>query len=262
MSFIADHIIPDHIAPDSRWFLFLQDFLLVHSTSQSIPVYAELDASRLKEIQFIGYLDATPCYTASVDEANPFEPISIKVFYRQQSCWSRVAGTAWHLLNWDRHTQFCGACGAATTRNGAERVKLCPSCGLKKYPRISPAMIVAVVWESTILLAHNCFFQDGMYSTLAGFMNPGETFEQCVSREIWEEVHIRVKNVRYFGNQPWPFPDSQMIAFTAEYESGKIEVDGVEIAHADWFTADALPHIPPTGSISRELIEWFKEERR
>lgn len=257
MNFKTSHSTPATIAHTSRWFVFTPDASLLVPDGETIPTYLHIKHLPLEDIQFLGYLDAVPCYTASTDSANEITAIPVKQFYRQQNQWSTVAGTAWHLLNWDKNSRFCGACGTATTRGANERVKVCPACGLRKYPRISPAMIVAVVRDNRILLAHNRLFPGTMYSTLAGFMNPGETFEQCVAREVCEEVGITVHNIRYFGNQPWPFPDSQMIAFTAEYHSGEIAVDGQEIDHADWFTPSSLPDIPPRGSISRRLIDWF-----
>jgi NAD+ diphosphatase len=134
---------------------------------------------------------------------------------------------------------------------------MCPQCGLINYPRLSPAVIVAVLKNNKILLGRNKRFKLPFYSVLAGFVEPGETLEQCVKREIHEEVGITVKNIRYFGSQPWPFPDSLMIAFTADYAGGDIHLDGSEIIDAAWFGKDNLPQIPPRISIARQLIEWF-----
>ena len=156
-----------------------------------------------------------------------------------------------------KNHSFCGQCGSPTTRRTTEHAKECPHCGLVAYPRISPAIIVAITRNNTILLAHNAAENHPFYSVLAGFLEPGESFENCVKREVFEEVQIRVKNIRYFGSQPWPFPDSLMVAFTADYDSGTIAVDGVELDHADWFTSNNLPAIPRSGSISRKLIDWF-----
>jgi NAD+ diphosphatase len=122
---------------------------------------------------------------------------------------------------------------------------------------VSPAIIVAVVKDRQLLLAHSTRFTAKFYSVLAGFVEPGETLEDCVQREVFEEVGVRVRNIRYFGSQPWPFPDSLMVAFTAEYAGGEIRVDPVEIADAGWFSAGALPAIPPRISIARQLIDWF-----
>jgi NAD+ diphosphatase len=133
----------------------------------------------------------------------------------------------------------------------------CGSCGHLAFPRISPAIIVAVLRENKILLAKNKNSTYNFHSVLAGFVEPGETFEQCVTREVFEEVGLHVENIRYFGSQPWPFPDTLMVGFIADYKSGDIKVDGVEIQFADWFDKNNLPNIPPTQSISRKLIDWF-----
>ncbi|MHB1406870.1 MAG: NAD(+) diphosphatase [Desulfitobacteriaceae bacterium] len=168
-----------------------------------------------------------------------------------------LAGKASHILHWDRTHQYCSRCGAKTEYKMDERAKLCPSCGLVNYPRISPAIIVAITRGREILLAKGSRFQADFYSVLAGFVEPGETFEGCVQREVEEEVGLKVKNINYFGSQPWPFPDSLMVGFTAEYASGDIIIDHNEIVDAGWFSAKQLPLIPGTGSIARQLIDWF-----
>jgi NAD+ diphosphatase len=168
-----------------------------------------------------------------------------------------VAGCATQLTRWDRIHRFCGQCGKPAEDQTDERAKTCPRCNLTFYPRLSPAVIVAVVREDRLLLARSTRFPYNFYSVLAGFVEPGETLEECVVREVREEAGILVKNVRYFGSQPWPFPDSLMLGFIAEYAEGEIKINESEIADADWFTADALPNIPPKVSIARSLIDWY-----
>jgi NAD+ diphosphatase len=168
-----------------------------------------------------------------------------------------VAGRAGQLVHWHRNHRFCGRCGSPTQDHAEERAKICPGCGLINHPRVSPAIIVAVVKDRQLLLAHSTRFPAKFYSVLAGFVEPGESLEECVQREVFEEVGVRVGNIRYFGSQPWPFPDSLMVAFTADYAGGEIRVDSVEIADAGWFSADGLPAIPPRISIARKLIDWF-----
>jgi NAD+ diphosphatase len=140
-----------------------------------------------------------------------------------------------------------------------ERAKRCPECGFISYPVICPAVITAIIKDRKILLAHNRSFKGNMYSLIAGFVEAGETLEECVKREIMEEVGLQVKNVKYLGSQPWPFPNSLMIGFTAEYESGEIAVDGVEISDAKWFDIDNLPELPSEISIARKIINWYIE---
>jgi NAD+ diphosphatase len=170
-----------------------------------------------------------------------------------------TAGRANQLIHWSREHRFCGKCGHETEDSRGERAKICPICGLINYPRVSPAIIIAVIKDNQILLARNKRFKNKFFSVLAGFVEPGETLEECAQREIFEEVNLRVKNIRYFGSQPWPFPNSLMVAFTADYGGGKIKEDKLEIIEAGWFSADQLPSIPPRMSIARKLIDWFVE---
>jgi NAD+ diphosphatase len=138
-----------------------------------------------------------------------------------------------------------------------EYAKICPNCDLTLYPRISPAIIVAIIREGKILLARRAGSQ--MYSVIAGYVEAGETLEQTVYRESQEEVGLRVKNIRYFSSQPWPFSYALMLAFTAEYDCGDIVPDGKEIEEARWFAPNELPEIIPAPlSVARALIEWFK----
>jgi NAD+ diphosphatase len=166
-----------------------------------------------------------------------------------------LVGKAYQIMHWDSTYQYCGRCGTMTETKADERAKLCPSCGFISYPRISPAIIVAISRGKEILLASGSRFPSNFYSVLAGFVDPGETFEECVQREVEEEVGLKVKNIKYFGSQPWPFPDSLMVGFTAEYESGEIKVDKGEILDARWFSPNQLPVIPGPGTIARQLID-------
>lgn len=171
-----------------------------------------------------------------------------------------VVGRAMHTCDWLSTNRFCGRCGAATARSTAERCVVCPSCGLRIFPRISPAIITLVRKGDLALLASNAAFPGAFYSTLAGFADIGESLEETLVREVHEEVGVNVTNVRYFGSQPWPWPNSLMVGFTAEWESGEIVIDPKEIADAKWFAADALPTIPPRLSIARRLIDAWVEE--
>jgi NAD+ diphosphatase len=170
---------------------------------------------------------------------------------------SQIANYAVQILNWDKNFQFCGRCGTRTEELIKERAKRCPNCQFINYPRLSPAVIVAVIREDRILLARPKRFKSKMYSVLAGFVEPGETLGECVKREVLEETNVLVKNICYFGSQPWPFPDSLMVGFTAEYKSGKIEIDKEELLEANWFKADGLPETPTKISIAGHLIDWF-----
>ncbi len=173
-----------------------------------------------------------------------------------------IAMRAVQLLEWDRTHRFCGVCGTPTTQLPGERAKRCPSCGLVAYPRISPAMMALVTRGRELLLGRGVGFPPGRYSALAGFVEAGESIEDAVAREVLEETGIEVCNLRYFGSQSWPFPNSLMIAFRAEYAGGEIRVDPNELADAQWFTPEALPKLPPNLSIARELIDATVAELR
>jgi NAD+ diphosphatase len=172
-----------------------------------------------------------------------------------------LAARALEIVEWDRSHRFCGTCGTATILKDGERARECLSCGSLSYPRISPAVIVAVVRGDRILLARAARFPPGLHSVLAGYVEPGETLEECVHREVREETGIEVTNLRYFASQPWPFPHSLMVAFIAEHSGGEIVVDGAELKDAGWFTGDALPEIPGPMTVARRLIDWFTSGR-
>lgn len=149
------------------------------------------------------------------------------------------------ILLWDKNTKYCGCCGNLYARKQDERAKICFKCASIQYPRISPAIIVGIKRGDQMLLAHNANFREGLYSTIAGFVEQGETLEMAVKREIYEEVGIKVKNIRYFQSKPWSSLDSLMLGFIAEYESGEIKVDGKEILDAGWYDKNHLPKVLP-----------------
>jgi NAD+ diphosphatase len=172
-----------------------------------------------------------------------------------------IAARAVQIIDWDKTHRFCGQCGVPLKIKTTERAKECPQCGLLHFPRLAPAIIVLVERGNELLLARSRHFMPGMYSVLAGFVEPGESLEEAVVREVKEEVGIEIKDIKYFGSQPWPFPHSLMIGFTATYAGGGISLDDEEIEKADWFTMDSLPHIPGKISIARKLIDWFIEKQ-
>lgn len=220
----------------------------------------------IQSMEYIGKYDGNDCYCVRL-EKEPLLPDGFSlVELREITKFSGdaglfiLAGAANHILHWRSVNQYCGCCGHKTYAKTDERAQICPKCGNVIYPRISPAIITAVFRQDQILLAHNSSFNKDMYSLIAGYVEPGELLEQCVEREIKEEVGIKVKNIRYLSSQPWPFPDSLMLAFTAEYESGEITVDNVEITDAAWYKADSLPIIPSEDSIAGRIIRWFQKQ--
>jgi len=171
-----------------------------------------------------------------------------------------IGGRATQIIDWVRDHTFCGRCGGPTTQADGERSMRCPDDGFLAYPRLSPAVIMLITNDDgQALLGRSGMWDVPMYSTLAGFVEPGETLEETVHREVREEVGIEVQDITYFASQSWPFPNSLMLGFTAKWASGDIEIDGVEIVDAQWFTPDSLPMIPPSQSIARQLIDsWLK----
>ena len=176
--------------------------------------------------------------------------------------WFSAAARAYQVLNWAKNHQFCGQCGSKTVTTDVGFERQCSSCQLSFYPRISPSIIVLIKKGDQILLARQASFKPGVYALIAGFVEVGETLEETVHREVAEEVGITVANVRYFSSQPWPFPDSLMIAFTADYQSGDIELVDGEIEEAGWYHADNLPGLPSSYfSVSRQLIDAYLAEQ-
>lgn len=276
-SFVPQITPPEALEEPAYWFVFSGTRLLVHQAEQAARVprlrqVGELGLTAVQQ-QYLGYLDTQPvthCFTAALPDK--LEPPAGMAFLGLRQLFGLLddtcfwlAGRAFQIIDWDRTSQYCGQCGAPNGQLDHERAKKCQHCGYVKYPRISPAIIVRVERHdpdgAKILLANGRRFRTSkVYSVLAGFVEPGETLEDCIQREICEEVGITVKNIRYFGSQPWPFPDSLMIAFTAEYDSGEIRLEEAEIAAADWFSPDNLPEVPPPISIARRLIDSFVAE--
>jgi NAD+ diphosphatase len=169
---------------------------------------------------------------------------------------------SYHLLQWKNNTQFCGRCGKRCVDSQKDISRICSSCGNSIFPKISPAVIVLITDDKDrILLAHNKNFKNDMYSLLAGFVEAGESLEQTVMREVKEEVNIDVNSIQYIHSQSWPFPDSIMLGFKANYAGGELKPDGIEIMDAAWYSRESLPEIPGPGAIARFLIDQWKEKK-
>jgi len=264
--FIATSKVDADSTVSAFYFAFRGNQLLINSIDEQIdvPLYPETEMPEVRFLrrQNIGYYDGIPCYSLELHESvEPPENMAFQtlreLFFRMDEDLLQIAGRAYQVVNWDRDHQFCGRCGSRMVGSRREHSKKCPNCGLVNFPRIAPAVIMSITRGDEILLARSPRFQPGRYSVLAGFVEPGETLEETVARETYEETGILIKNIRYFGSQPWPFPNSLMIGFTAEYDSGEIVVDGVEIEDAGWFTPDTLPGLPSAYSISRSLIDNY-----
>ncbi len=265
-AFVSGIVPPVVRSEPAWWFIFQESKLLVEErpSGLSLPCLVhitELGLVPLRE-HYVGRLDHRPCYAAEVAEgATPpaglaFEALR-QVYGRLDENLFWIAARAVQIIDWDRTHQFCGRCGVSLRTKNDERAKECSQCGLLHFPRLAPAIIVLVERGNQLLLARSRHFMPGMYSVLAGFVEPGESLEEAVVREVKEEVGIEIKNIRYFGSQPWPFPHSLMIGFTATYASGEISLNDEELEDGGWFTIDNLPRIPGEISIARKLIDGF-----
>jgi NAD+ diphosphatase len=210
--------------------------------------------------QYLGTYAGKHCYAVEVPEMEtlPAEWTGTglrELFGHFDDTLAALSARAYQIVDWDRNHQYCSRCGNPSMLRTDERAKRCPSCNYTTYPPVSPAIMMLVTRGREMLLARKPAFPPGRYSAIAGFVEPGETLEMTVARETREEVGVEVRNIQYFGSQPWPFPHSLMVAFTGEYAGGEVRPDGVEIEEARWFTPEELPALPPSISISRRLIE-------
>lgn len=273
-------IVPPAEAPDEAvWLLYQGDQLIGWSTeggregTSILPLTGKMpQAAGLEPLrtEYLGYWLAAGqhlhCFSGEIaeDHALPAGMIGLdlrSLFGQWDERWIGLAGRAKLLAHWERDHQFCGRCASPTELVAGERARRCIRCGLSSYPRISPAIIIAVTRVTNageeILLARNHRFPPGRYSVVAGFVEAGETLEECAVREVHEEVGIQIANIRYFGSQSWPFPNSLMIGLTADYAGGDISLEESEIADAQWFSPATMPQLPPKISIARQLIEAY-----
>lgn len=237
--------------------IFAIDRQSLFVTNARVPI-GEAPADAL----YLGDLDGEPCF--AVDGPTSLgEPVALRQLFGvlTEEEFS-IAARALGLIAWDRDHRHCGRCGAPTERSSIERIRNCTACRHGAYPRLSPAVIMLVERDGRALLARNARFPLPFFSTLAGFVELGETLEATVAREVREEAGIEVTDIRYFGSQPWPFTGSLMIGFIARWASGEIVADASEIADAGWFAPNELPTIPPKLSIARELIDDFVARHR
>jgi len=268
MKFSHGLIPPATAGTGSWWFVFHDGRLLIRDMAGAgvtVPRSgtAELFGLTPDTVQYLGTLDGAPCFAGGTTGAparlaadcrlanlRDLHSVLDDVLYG-------VAVRARHLVQWDLDHHYCGRCGRPLRWKADERAKSCADCGQLQFPQIAPAVIVAVRRGDRLLLARGPRFPAGMFSVLAGFVEAGETLEECLRREVWEEAGITIANLCYFGSQPWPYPNSLMIGFTAEYASGDLRADGVELTEAGWYRADHLPELPGRLSIARALIDDF-----
>jgi len=254
----------------AMWVIFSRGRLLVQVDVAAVPV------ARFSDLPFLrSYVDDVhqlPPLNESAHRDLPVFVVDLGAQHIEEEGWERVSlrsllfteqdiafsviGRAWQYVHFMRTHQYCGQCGAKTERVEWEMAMHCHRCQHRSYPRVSPCIIVAIHNNEQILLAKGVRHKEAnMYSTLAGFVESGESLEEAVHREVYEEVGVKVKNLRYFHSQPWPFPHSLMVGFIAEYDGGDIRCQENEIDDAQWFDVDDLPNIPPKVSIAGQLIE-------
>jgi NAD+ diphosphatase len=246
------------------WFAFHRGELLIAQSEDEARLphcrdLSELGLSIVRSL-YLGTYGGKHCYAAELEHADSLPDGHAlqglrAVFGLVDETLAGLAGRAFQIMEWDRNHQYCSRCGTPTEPRISERARTCPKCNYTIYPPISPAIMILITRGREILLARKPEWVPKRYSALAGFVEPGETLEDTVRRETREEVGVEIKNLRYFGSQPWPFPHSLMIAFTAEYAAGEVRPDGVEIAEARFFDVEQLPKLPPSISISRRMID-------
>ncbi len=260
----------EHTEAEPLWFLFRGDRLLVLDGEAArvpralAPEDLGLEASFRWEV---GALNGSRCWAGEVHpEAEAPGGMAFRdlrgIFTLVDEDFFGVAGRAKQVVAWHSTHRFCGRCGGETERVTGEMAMRCTRCGMMHYPRVSPAVIVRVRRGGEVLLARSPGFPPGLHSVLAGFVEPGESIEETVHRELREEVGIEVDNLGYFGSQSWPFPNSLMIAFTADYAGGELSPEPGEIESAGWYGPDDLPSLPPRVSIARRMIDDFVREAR
>lgn len=249
---------------EAIYFIYSDKRILVKDSGNKLqmPNYKIIEALNinLKESYYLGELKGEKCICVNVKNINTIVdgfrlvPLKSQIWETDEELYL-VAIKGMQLLEWDSNTKYCGRCGSLYVRKLDERAKVCKNCSRIEYPRISPAIIVGIKKGKDILLAHNANFVEGLYSVIAGFVEQGETLEVAVKREVYEEIGIKVKNIKYVSSKPWSTGDSLMLGFTAEYESGEIKVDGKEITDAGWYNKEKLPPVLPLPiTTAREII--------
>ncbi|SIS76634.1 NAD(+) diphosphatase [Neptunomonas antarctica] len=247
---------------DGRYIVGSSGSMYLHEPGVYLyPVENTFSASDIEAIYPVGVLQGIDVQLIilargsqiSAEKANLRNLLSVSQDEHEYVLLSRAA----QLIVWHNEHRFCGRCGHEMTHHKVDLAKHCSHCDLVQYPRISPCIIVLVVDGDRCLLARSPRFPPGRFSTLAGFIEAGETAEAAVHREVREEVGIEIKNVRYIQSQSWPFPHALMLGFVADYAAGELLPDGVEIEEAHWYQRDAMPDLPPSFAISYTLIERF-----
>ena len=266
--FVPGHRGPAFVAEEVTCCLFQGGRIFVTRDEGGAPQLPRLDVRAsglsLKSAHYLGRLNGSHCYALHLPQDAQLPPglelLGLRsLILEGNELASALAGQASQLLEWARTHRYCGSCGAPTTPHAADRAVECSDCRIVYYPRIAPVMMALVYRRndkgSELLLTRKAGYAPGRYTVVAGFVEAGESLEQCLAREVKEEVGVEIRNPRYFGSQPWPFPNSLVKAFSAEWAGGDVVPDGTELEDARWFSIDALPDLPEAVHISRQLID-------
>lgn len=249
-----------------RWFLFQGDQLLLRKEGDTYAVpYGESSPVAVERSLQVDYNGGEPARVAAIkglpEESDLYELVGLRASWDllPKAVYDQ-AGKAYQLLYWDLHSRFCPACGTPTEQI-SPIAKRCPACHHEIYPTISAAIIVLIRRGDSILLVRARNFRGTFHGLVAGFVEVGETLEECVRREVREETGLEIDHITYFGNQPWPYPSGLMIGFVADYVSGELKLQEDELSRGAFYTKDNLPEIPRKLSLARRLIDWWLEQR-
>lgn len=244
------------------WYVFYNDQLLLQKKAEGYVIpctdEAPVTVARSLPVEMQDGTMAMAAFTdAPLEETDVFMPMGLRASYDHIDRYSYdQAGKAYEIVYWDQHSRFCPVCGTPTELKGPI-MKKCPHCGNEMFPSVSPAVLVLIRKGEEILLVHARNFRGTFHGLVAGFLETGETLEQCVEREVWEETGLTIRNITYFGNQPWPYPSNLMIGFIADYVSGEIKLQDEELSSGSFFSKDNLPEIPHKLSLARKMIDWW-----
>lgn len=245
------------------WFIFHNDRLLLEKRDDSYSVPYQAEAPLFVEdsaVHEFAMLDGTPCKAFTVPELTENGRYAVTELRSSYDCLPyeqfQMAGKAREILHWDKTTTFCPVCGTPT-EPFMPIAKKCPDCSFEMFPSISTAILALVRKEDSVLLVHAHNFRGPFHSLVAGFLETGESLEECVQREVMEETGLTIKNITYFGSQPWPFPSGLMVGFIADYESGEIRLQQEELSAGAFYTKENLPELPRKMSLARRMIDWW-----
>ncbi|MBS0629374.1 MAG: NAD(+) diphosphatase [Verrucomicrobia bacterium] len=253
-----DRLHKDPAEPgEELWFIFKGSQLLVHENAAE--PFQPKNPLLIRSF-YMGKFKQSHLHVGELSPSAPLPAGSVwkdlrTLYGKMDEALFGLAGRAVQLVIWDQNHQFCGQCGNKMIDSPKERAKECPICNILAFPKVAPVVMALIQRGDEILLARSPGFPPGVYSVLAGFVNPAETLEQCLKREVLEEVGLEVEDLKYFGSQSWPFPNSLLVAFTCQWKSGEIVMDPVEIEDAQWFKKENLPPLPSYMSLARLMID-------